>query len=366
MPITYKCPGCGAAMVFDSNSQKLKCERCGNEYDVSEIELNQAPDMQGEDEPEFEMYEDDAAWKVDEGSQEENEPETMNMKVYHCQSCGAELMSDEFSSAVMCSFCGNPSLVEDRLQGAYKPKYIIPFKIDREQAKSAYRSWVKKGPLTPSELATGATIEKISGLYVPFWIYNFNAESRMNIKATKVRTTRRGDTEYIYTDHYHVYRDVEADFVGIPTDASEKMDDEAMDKMEPYDYNELKPFSMPYLSGYLSERYNYTSAQMKERAAARVNRYITDITRQTVNGYSSVTIMNNQVRMNNTRTDYILMPVWMLNCKYKGKDFNFMLNGQTGKIVADRPISIAKTIAWGVGIFAATLLVTMIGGLWFV
>ena len=38
MPITYKCPNCGAAMEFDSTAQKLKCPSCQMEMDVQDYE----------------------------------------------------------------------------------------------------------------------------------------------------------------------------------------------------------------------------------------------------------------------------------------------------------------------------------------
>lgn len=345
MPITYKCPSCGAALVFNSETQKLSCEQCGFSENVHEYERKSA----GQTETEH--------------NANVQEPEMMNMKIYHCQSCGAELMSDEFTSAVICSFCGNPSLVQDRLQGAYKPQQIIPFKIDREGAKRIYRDWVKKGKLTPSNLSSSSTIEKISGLYVPFWLYDYNAEDYLTARAKIIRTSRSGDTEYTYTDHYNVMRDVETNFVKIPADASQKMNDEAMDKMEPYDYSALEPFAMPYLSGYLSERYNYTSGQMLQRVGARVNQYITQIARNTITGYDVVEAVNNRVRLNNTYCSYVLLPVWVLNCRYNNKEFQFMLNGQTGKIVADRPISKAKAVLYGAGMFFGLLLIMTLGGL---
>lgn len=364
MPVTYKCPSCGAAMTFDSDSQMLKCGQCGNQEDVKTYEqregsFNEEPDRPAQDsdmpQPQAEAAEDSGASGGD--------SEQINMKVYHCESCGAELLSDEYTSAVLCSFCGNPSLVEDRLEGAYKPEYIIPFKMNREQAKEAYRRWVKKGLLTPKALSAQSTIEKISGIYVPFWLYDYEAESQMTVSATRVRTRRSGNTEYIYTDHYHVYRDVEADFKRVPADASEKMPDDAMDKMEPYDYRSLVSFKMPYLSGYLSERYNFTEDQIEQRAARRISQYITEITRGTIQGYTTQTVLNNQIRTDKKSSRYALLPVWVLNCRYDGKDFQFMLNGQTGKIVADRPVSRKRAAGWAAGIFFGVLLLQMLGGL---
>lgn len=387
MPVTYKCPSCGAAMEFDSTFQMLSCHQCGNKIDVHVYEEKYG--KQQEQKNQGQTYEDNAHQAYGQSrsesqgqaqgyaqshTQNQTQDQTGNasenqrghqeqVKIYHCQSCGAELVADQYTSATICSFCGNPSLVEDRLEGDFTPSVVIPFKLNKEQAVQAYKKWVKKGPLTPKTLSTAATIEKISGLYVPFWLYDYSGECKMNAAAQRVRTERRGDTEYIYTDHYHIYRDMVADFEKIPADASEKMPDDAMDKLEPFNYNELEPFSMPYLSGYLSERYNYTDKDMEERVRSRANEYITQLTRNTIKGYSTVSVLNNNINMQNTHNVYALFPVWMLNCRYQNKDFQFMLNGQTGKIVANRPISVGRAVAWGIGIFLITLVITMLGGL---
>ena len=359
MPVIYKCPGCGNAMEFDSTTQKLGCSSCGNQISVSEymnLYGNEMNDSQSD--------------SVNESKEDEVDSQrghiSQDMKIYHCQSCGAELIADQYTSATFCSFCGNPTMVEDRLQGDFKPESVIPFKINKQQAVEIYRKWCKKGLLTPSKLLQSTTIEKISGLYVPFWLYNYSSGTRMEAKAERVRTQRRGDTEYIYTDHFHVTRDVSAEFERIPADASEKMPDGDMDKLEPYDYSEITGFEMPYLSGYLSERYNYSPDQIESRAYQRAEKYITNIARDTIDGYTTVTVLSNDIRMQKRGHEYALFPVWMLNLRYNNKDFSFLLNGQTGKIVANRPISKSKAIAYGVGIFALSLIITMIGGMLFI
>lgn len=345
MPITFKCPGCGAAMEFDSQSQMLSCSRCGQKVSVQDYER---------------LY--GNVQNTDAGMYNRADNVNGNMKVYHCETCGAELVADEFTSATFCSFCGNPSLVQDRLQGEFKPTTVIPFKIDRENAKEMYLKWAKKGILTPSTFYKDSTIEKISGIYVPFWLYDYRARTKMRARATTVRTERRGNKEYTYTDHYDIYRDVEAQFERIPADASEKMPDDTMDKLEPYNYDELITFAMPYLSGYLSERYNYTDDEMESRALTRANKYITDIARNTINGYSSVTVEGNDIQMEEINNEYALLPVWMLNYRYNGKNYMFALNGQTGKIVAVHPISKQKAVVWGIIIFIVCFIITTIGG----
>lgn len=383
MPITFKCPGCGAAMEFDSQTQMLSCSRCGQKINVQDYERMYVDPQQGAygggnvnaqqgaysggnvnaQQGAYGGGNINAQQGAYSGENINPQQDAGSMKIYHCQSCGAELIADQFTSATFCSFCGNPTLVQDRLQGEFKPQAIIPFKINRDAAKEEYKKWAKKGLLTPGGFSMNSTIEKISGIYVPFWLYDYNARTNMKAAATRVRTERHGNKEYTYTDHYELYRDVAAQFEKIPVDASEKMPDDTMDKLEPFNYGELVPFSMPYLSGYLSERFNYTKEQMEERAHKRANTYITDIARETANGYSTVSILYNDINMKNTNCEYSLLPVWILNYRYMGKDYLFALNGQTGKVVADRPISKAKLCVSAVLIFCISFIITVIGGL---
>ena len=352
MPITYKCPGCGSVMAFDGASGMLKCSNCGNTITVDDYEARYKKQSEAES-------------KSQEAEKEER-GQAKQMKIYHCQSCGAELLADEFTSATFCSYCGNSTLIEDRFNNEFKPDRVIPFKIDRNEAVEIYRAWLKKGILTPKTLSSSSTIEKISGVYVPFWLYDYQSESQMHAHTRNIRIEHRGDTEYEYTDHFQVYRDVAARFEKIPADASEKMPDDAMDKLEPYDYADMTEFNYGYISGYLSERYNYEAGDIEERARARADRYITEITRDTIRGYDSVEVENNNTSNNWIGTEYALMPVWMLNYRFAGKDFSFFLNGQTGKIVADRPVSNGRTAIFALCAFAITFIITMFGGLFFV
>lgn len=335
MSLTYKCPSCGSVVEFNSASQMMTCSHCGYEAPVE-----------------------DFAYESEQATEEKNS----NLKVYKCSSCGAELITDENTSATFCSFCGNPNLLEDRLTGAASPKEVIPFKINKDQAREAYIGWAKKGILTPKTLRSSATIEKISGMYVPFWLYDYNARADIEAKCTKVRTERRGDTEYIYTDHFLVHRNVEADFQKIPVDASEKMEDGVMDKLEPFDYGNMVKFEIPYLSGYVAEKYNYDAEELAPRVGSRVETYITNTAMETILGYSSTVVVHNDVQLKRLASEYVLMPVWTLFYKFRGKDYYFTMNGETGKIVADRPVDKTKGIVLFILIFVVSFIILFIGG----
>lgn len=186
----------------------------------------------------------------------------------------------------------------------------------------------------------------------------------MLANCTKKRRDRRGDTIYEHTDHFQVGRHVRADFEGIPTDASKKMDDTTMDLLEPFNYNELAPFQMPYLSGYQSEKFSFDSNQMAERAEHRVREYIYGEARNTITGYANVNVTSSRMQLTKRRSTYALLPVWILNYMYNGKKYTFAMNGQTGKVVGKLPRSKGKIAAWFSGIFAASFgILMLLGGL---
>lgn len=340
----YECPNCGAPMIFDSSSQKMQCEHCGTEKTVEEMEeqKEQQKDVQ-----------EDVTYRTGGDA---------SLKRYTCSSCGAEIMTEEYTAATFCSFCGSPALIEDRLSGQTMPASIIPFKINKQQAQEKYLAWCKKGIFTPKEFSSKSTIEKITGMYVPFWLYDYTANAKISADCTKVHTRRKGNMEYTDTDYYHAYRDVSSAYENLPVDASEKMPDDVMRRLEPFSYGEMQDFNMGYLSGYVAERYNYTSDEMKKQAEARVSDYIYDEARATIHGYSSTRVVGKNIHLRCTDATYAMLPVWILNYRYKGKEYLFTLNGQTGKLDGKLPLSKGRMAAWFAGITLAVFLLLILAG----
>lgn len=334
MVLVYHCPNCGANMVFDSEKQQLKCPHCDTVKCIEEADTGVNDDK-------------------------------MEVKSYQCPTCGAELLTDVNTTATFCNYCGNSALIENRILQD-KPYAMIPFSISKEEAKAAYLKWCKKGLLTPRSFTSQSTIEKISGMYVPFWLYDYDTEVSLRADCTRVRVERHKDTEYVHTDHFDVYREVKTTYRKVPADASKNMDDEIMDKLEPFNYGSLKQFQIPYLSGFLSEKYSYSSYEMKERIEQRIQEYASSAARNTISGYATTTVVYEDVRLDNTSSKYVLLPVWLLNYRYLGKNFVFAMNGQTGKVVGDLPVSKKKAAGWFVATVAITfVLLRLLGNLFF-
>ena len=354
----YQCPACTGPLHFVGASGKLECEYCGASYEVAEIEALYAEKEEkaaaaqqaaeeanaGQNPP----SEDGDAWDTS-GFSEDWGTEGDGMRAYSCPSCGAELICDENTAATSCPYCGNPTVVPGQFSGQLKPDFIIPFKLSKEDAVKALKNHYKGKILLPKSFTQKNHVQEIQGIYVPFWMFDGEAEGDAHYEATCSHTYRSGDYEITETKHYDVHRAGMVNFEKIPVDASSKMPDDHMDSIEPYDYQELKPFSTAYLPGFLADKFDVTVEQCRQRADQRCEGTLSSALRNTVTGYHTCTLIHDSVNLKRGKVHYALMPVWMLNTKWKGKDFLFAMNGQTGKLVGDLPVS------WGRfwGLFAA-------------
>lgn len=336
----YKCPACTGPIHYDSGSGKMVCDYCDSVFEVSEIEelykdenAAAAAAAQPEEEPKDE-------WSFD----NELIGEASGVKAYNCPSCGAQLICDETTAATSCPYCGNPTIIPATLAGALKPDLIIPFKLDKEAAKSAMREHFKGKKLLPVLFAEGNRLEEIKGVYVPFWFFDAEARAEAEFSGTKLRTW--SDREYNYTEtrFYALERCARANFDNIPVDGSEKMSDELMQSLEPFDYSQAVEFKTSYLSGYFADRYDVTPEHCVETANSRVRESAMELLRSTTGGYLSVVQRSGRVRVSNGKAKYALLPVWILNTTWNGQKFMFAMNGQTGKFIGDLPID--KKSAW--------------------
>ena len=351
----YQCPSCTGPLHYVGASGRLECEFCGSSYDVAEIEALYAEKEQkaaaaqntAEQDKNTEPSSDGDSWDTSDFQEWGSEGDSM--RAYSCPSCGAELICDETTAATSCPYCGNPTVVPGQFSGKLKPDFIIPFKLSKEDAVKALKSHYKGKFFLPKSFTAENHLQEIQGIYVPFWMFNGEAEGHALYEATKSSSYRSGDYEIKETKHYDVYRAGFVAFEKIPVDASSKMSDDYMDSIEPYDYQDLKPFSTAYLPGFLADKFDVTVDQCRQRADQRCEGTLEAVLRNTVTGYNACSLKQKTASLKRGKVHYALMPVWMLNTKWDGKDFLFAMNGQTGKLVGELPVNWRKF--WG--LFAA-------------
>lgn len=341
--LSYQCPNCGAPLEFNSDTQHWDCKFCLSSFGEKELEEYNREHLQQET--------------------QKDQEESGEKKCYFCPNCGAEIITDEVTVATFCTFCGNPSVLPKKMEGEFHPQALIPFKLDKEAAKQALYDLCRKKPLLPKDFTSRSHIEKVTGIYVPFWLNDCYVNAQMTAVGKCIRVWRTGDIEYTKTDVYDIVRQAALTYRNIPTDASKQMDDGMMDALEPFSYQDLKNFNMAFLSGYFAQRYDVTREECTGRLKARIAQSAEGKLRESCSGYTSVDVSSMEADLLKSDSRYVMLPVWLLYTKYHGKDYLFGMNGQTGKMVGDLPLSVGKAAALAGIITAAVTLLGTIGGL---
>lgn len=346
--VEYKCPCCGAGLKFNGAEQKLACEYCDNTFGLETVkEYHNASTKT--DSQEF-------AWD-DREYTKWSEEEQRNIRSYICNSCGGEIITDETTAATFCPYCENPTVLPGNVSGGVRPDAVIPFKTTKEDAKKAFLKLCHGKRLLPKDFTAKHRLEKITGMYVPFWLYECSGSVDGQYKATRVRHWSDSNYHYTKTDHYMLSRSAEAGFIGIPMDGSSKMDNVIMESIEPFDMNDAVDFDTAYLSGFLADKYDVESSIGEERIRQRVSNTLDDLLSPTFAGFSSVMPTSKQLSVKHSKAKYVLFPVWMLHSKYQDKIYVFAMNGQTGKMTGTLPIDKKRQWSWFAGVTAGVALV---------
>lgn len=330
----FKCPNCGGAIEFDSQSQKLKCPYCSTEFEIDALKsVNE------------EIGTDEMNWDVKPGTEWED-AEAGAMRSYVCQSCGGEIIGDENTMATECPYCSNPVVMKGQVAGTLKPDYIIPFKLDKKAAKQGLINHLSNKFLLPKVFKDENHIDEVKGLYVPFWLFDADADANIRYRATRVRAWSDSKYDYTETSYYSIFRAGNISFERVPVDGSTKMPDDLMESVEPFEFADAKEFNTAYLAGYLADKYDVDAQQSIDRANSRVKHSTEEAFKNTVVGYTTVVPEQSAVKLSNGEAKYAMYPVWLLNTTYQGEKYTFAMNGQTGKFVGNLPMDKGKFWKW--------------------
>lgn len=333
----YQCPNCTGPLHFSEETGLLQCDYCEGTFTVEAVEAAYAQKNERAE----------TQW-----SEKEDK-----VRAFSCPSCSAELILPYETAASCCPYCNNPTIVPGKLSGARRPDFVIPFKVSKEQALQALKNHYRGKPLLPKAFSEENHIEQIQGVYVPFWLFDARAGGSMTFSATRVHmhsTPRENITE---TDHFLVRRGGRMLFSRLPADASQRMPDAHMDAIEPFDFGELKPFSLSYLPGFMADRYDVEKDEAFKRVKLRCTNSFEAALNASASGYSTCVPTQKELSVVPEDVKYAMLPVWMLATQWNGKRFLFALNGQTGKLIGDLPIDRKRlfSICGGVGLGVSLL-----------
>ncbi len=335
-----KCPNCGGAPKFDPETGKLVCPYCGTVFEIipDEKRPEEAPEAAEPEtaEPETPASSDIEGFDFDGLNEQAQDENAGALPVYNCVSCGAEVIATAEQAALTCPYCGNNIVLTDKVSGKLRPDRVVPFKISSKELPAAVTRFYKDKVLLPRRFFSESTMGKVTGIYVPFWVFNGKLTGDMNFNAQATSQHRDGNYIVHDTKHYALERGVNMEFENVPVDASKKIDDALTDSIQPFDMSEAKPFDTRYLAGFTADRFDQARDDIAVKAKQLMLTTAEKIVRGNEAGYSSVAGTGSSLKAD-LKALYMLLPVYMFSIEYGGKKYSYAVNGQTGKVVGEVP-----------------------------
>lgn len=354
----YKCPNCDAGLKFSPSTQDFACEFCHSHFTEQQMqEIGQAKASAQQRPPEEATASQQAAPTQQAATAEEP------LLLYTCPTCGAEISTDATTAATYCYYCHNPVVLTGQLDGAYRPSKLIPFAFDRATAQNSFLNWVKKKKFVPAGFFSKDQIEKINGVYFPYWLVDSDVQASLTATARTVRVWRVGNIQHTETKHYRIARGGRIHFEDISKNALRKENSILCNGVHPYNSQGVRDYMPAFLSGFFAEKRNVEAGEVQQEVMSDVQKFSQQVLRNTISGYGSVTVEHCALNGCNLHWDHALLPVWTVT--YKGSDgkiYFYTMNGQTGKTTGVLPLDKGKLlltlggIALGVGLILGIIL----------
>ena len=326
----YACPNCGANLTYDIKLGKLICEYCDSRFFPGDERLrwtgSKEAAVQAEPQP--------------------NVAQEMQVTIFTCPQCGGEMIASGLDVTGFCSYCGASNVLSSRIEGVRRPDKIIPFSITKEDCKQRYLKKAKKAVYSPKIFRDEAYIDRMRPLYVPYWLYRMDVQG--NASFSGVTETFDGVSVVTQTDV--VTTKVSGSYSDIPFDASSSFDDTIAEKIAPFELKKAKGFTPSYLAGAYANISDVTpgiyAEDARDKAAERVIRTMTKEgylkNHVLIGGPKEGSRPGSGLPVSNEHADNALMPVWFLSFR-RGKRVAYAaMNGQSGKMSCDFPISLLR------------------------
>ena len=311
-----KCPNCSAELKFSAKAQKVKCEYCGSTFDPKELKAEVKKSKKIiEEQPGYEG------------------------KSFLCSQCGAKLMTFDDTAVTFCSYCGSQAMIEEELMGKINPEVLIPFKVTKEQAEENYKKKVKRFIFSPKYLTDANILQKFRGIYMPYGIYKVGTHREVSNKGSVYFKTR-GD--YRYYHDYNVKAHVDCEYDGIPYDLVSKYYDIYSQAVR-HNLKDAVEFNPNYLSGFYVDTKDVEPKAYYSDAISEVQTLANNaLGREEIFKKHGVTSPKVGLEVLDVKSG--LLPVYFLSFRDKdNKHIHYaVVNGQTGDVTFELPVSIPK------------------------
>lgn len=325
------CPSCGGILRFEPSLQRVYCDNCRSNF---------AP----EDYPNIKVAIEEKEISLEKSNDYSDAYEVVR---YTCPQCGGSILSYDDTAATFCSYCGSNAFINGNLSFEKKPDTIIPFKLTKEQCEKKYRESLTMKFFAPKDFRSSVVIDRFRGIYMPYWVYDFDIDNK-RLALTGSKESRSGD--YIIKKEYALSGILDAHYAGISFDAASKFSDNLSMAIAPFQYKDATKFVPSYLLGFYADTGDVShSTYAGDALNMAVDDLSTEFRRQ--KDFSSYSIsdayeVTDELKQQKTKPKIGMFPVWFLSTKV-GKRISYaVVNGQTGKVAADIPVSPIKYLVW--------------------
>ncbi len=323
-----KCSCCGGVMDFDPNTGDLLCPYCGNTKEIEPVQEEQRAAK------EQELFEAEKTGNCDWGAEK---------KTVTCKSCGAVSIYDDLVISDECPYCGSNQVMEEKGADSLAPGGVCVFKVDAKSAGTKFKTWIGGKFFCPSKAKKSAKPESFKGVYIPAWTFDAQTASRYTAKYGKHRTYKDSKGVTHTTTDWYSTSGTHREFINDHTMiATERYNSDIFSKILPFTTEDNLQYKPEYVAGFISERYTIglkdSWSKAKDEIYALLKRRVTSKIKSE-NRADDVKDLSMQTEFSDIKYKYLLLPVWISSFTYKGKVYNFMVNGQTGKVGGKTPIS---------------------------
>jgi DNA-directed RNA polymerase subunit RPC12/RpoP len=348
----FPCGQCGAKLGFLPGTNSLKCPYCGFENPIAKSAARV-------EELDYLSYLNQAA----------KEKDTQEAQRIRCEKCGAETTMPPNAASGLCPFCGTNMVFSGQSSHLIRPEALLPFKVTQNQAFADFRQWIGSLWFAPGDLKRYAESEgKLVGVYIPFWTYDSNTTSSYvgergdyYYTTETYQTTENGQTvtrtrEVRHTRWTPASGAVSNAFDDILIIASNSLPRTYADRLQPWDLQNIVPYTDDYLSGFRAETYQVSLPQGFEQAKQVMEGQIQSSVCRDIGGDEQRVISVN-TQYEHITFKHLLLPVWLSAYRFQDKVYRILINARTGEVQGERPYSALKIAA---AIILAILLIAVI------
>lgn len=341
-----KCPNCTAQLAFEVTDQKVKCDYCGSSFEPAELRasLNVASEKENVEANNVQV---------------EEVKEEIEATSYNCDNCGATLLVFDDTAVTFCNYCGSSNVIKSKLIKQTKPDYIIPFKITKEKCIELYKNKIKKNIFAPRHMLDDVVVNNFRGIYMPYEIYNYEANPRLSCSGRKYYK-RVGNYDY-----YHIYSitgELNGHVNGLSYDLVSRFHDKYSEAIGPYDYSKRKDFNPAYISGFYADSVDISGNLYGKEAEDNAENIANNILRKD-RRFAQYGCSSPKADMWLSDRKVAMYPVYFLGMRDKDNKniYYAVVNGQTGRVAIDIPIDYSRYIV--VSLILAVLLFFVFQGL---